>query len=103
MTANGDRYEGMWLDDQKEGPGKFIYKMKRQMYEGEWSRGLPKCGTLVDLPPLPGQLPRKYPIPEVKLADPRGILERQKLEIQEERMVRMMEIENEGSEFDGDA
>jgi hypothetical protein len=56
----------MWLNDQKEGPGKFIYKHKRQAYEGEWFRGLPKCGTLVDLPHLPGAMPRKYPIPEVR-------------------------------------
>ncbi|KAJ3083158.1 hypothetical protein HDU99_000427 [Rhizoclosmatium hyalinum] len=66
LEPTGDRYEGMWLDDQKEGPGKYIYKSKRQMYEGEWSKGLPKCGTLVDLPPLPGQVPKKYPIPEVR-------------------------------------
>ncbi|KAJ3414327.1 hypothetical protein HDV05_006695 [Chytridiales sp. JEL 0842] len=72
LLTNGDRYEGMWLDDQKEGPGKFIYKTKRQAYEGEWYRGLPKCGTLVDLPPLPGTMPRKYPIPELKLAAPKG-------------------------------
>jgi hypothetical protein len=55
----------MWLDDQKEGPGKFIYKTKRQAYQGEWAHGMPKCGTLVDLPPLPGSMPKKYPIPEV--------------------------------------
>jgi hypothetical protein len=55
----------MWLNDQKEGPGKFIYKTKRQAYEGEWSQGLPKCGTLVDLLPLPGHGPKAYLLPEV--------------------------------------
>ena len=65
LLANGDRYEGMWLDDFKEGPGKFIYRLKRQAYEGEWVKGLPKCGTIVDLPPLHGTMPRKYPIPAV--------------------------------------
>ncbi|KAJ3110502.1 18S rRNA maturation protein [Phlyctochytrium bullatum] len=57
----------MWLDDQKEGPGRFIFKTKRQAYEGEWFRGMPKCGTLVDLLPLPGTMPRKYPIPPPNL------------------------------------
>ncbi|ORY40155.1 histone H3 K4-specific methyltransferase SET7/9 N-terminal domain-containing protein [Rhizoclosmatium globosum] len=93
LEPTGDRYEGMWLDDQKEGPGKYIYKSKRQMYEGEWSKGLPKCGTLVDLPPLPGQVPKKYPIPEIKLADPEAVLEHQREEIRDARMVRMMAAE----------
>ncbi|KAG5457320.1 MAG: hypothetical protein BJ554DRAFT_2704 [Olpidium bornovanus] len=52
-----DRYEGMWLNDQKEGPGKFIYKVRRQAYDGEWVMGMPKCGMLVDLPPLPSKSP----------------------------------------------
>ena len=24
--ANGDRYEGHWLDDKKEGPGRYFYR-----------------------------------------------------------------------------
>eukprot|EP00842_Homolaphlyctis_polyrhiza_P001142 jgi/Hompol1/2028/HPOL_005073-RA len=62
-TANGDRYEGMWLNNEKEGPGKFVYRSKRQVYEGEWTKDMPKCGTLRDLPPLPGQREKLYPIP----------------------------------------
>ena len=42
---------GMWLNDQKEGPGKYIYRSRRQAFEGEWVKGMPKCGTMVDLPP----------------------------------------------------
>jgi hypothetical protein len=80
----------MWLDDKKEGPGKFVYKAKRQMYKGEWSKGLPKCGTLVDLPVLAGGEPKKYPIPEIKLADADGVLETQREEIREARISRMM-------------
>ncbi|KAJ3240719.1 hypothetical protein HDU81_002910 [Chytriomyces hyalinus] len=91
LSPNGDRYEGMWYGDQKEGPGKFIYKTKRQMYQGEWSGGLPKCGTLVDLPPLPGQMPKKYPIPEIQLLDASAVLEQQTEELRETRMVRLME------------
>ncbi|KAJ3104455.1 hypothetical protein HDU97_009240 [Phlyctochytrium planicorne] len=90
LLPNGDRYEGMWLDDQKEGPGRFIFKTKRQAYEGEWSKGMPKCGSLVDLLPLPGTMPRKYPIPAIKLADPEGLLHGQRSLIQEERMQRML-------------
>jgi hypothetical protein len=55
LLPNGDRYEGVWFNDQKEGPGKFIYRQKRQIYEGEWSLGMPKCGTLKDLPPIAGK------------------------------------------------
>ncbi|KAJ3173918.1 hypothetical protein HK101_011003 [Irineochytrium annulatum] len=91
LLPNGDRYEGMWLDDQKEGPGRFIFKTKRQAYEGEWSKDLPKCGTLVDLLPLPGTMPRKYPIPALKLAAPMEILRDQKEIIQEERLARMLQ------------
>ncbi|KAJ3064306.1 hypothetical protein HDU98_012270 [Podochytrium sp. JEL0797] len=93
LEPTGDRYEGMWLDDLKEGPGKYIYKAKRQMYEGEWSKGSPKCGTLVDLPPLQGQMPKKYPIPAIKLADPDAVLENQREEIREMRMARMMDTD----------
>ncbi len=44
--ANQDRYEGMWFNDKKEGPGRFFYKSKKQVYEGEWNQGVAKCGTL---------------------------------------------------------
>ena len=36
LMPNSDRYEGMWYNDLKEGPGKFVYRSKRQIYEGEW-------------------------------------------------------------------
>jgi hypothetical protein len=48
--ANGDRYDGYWLHDKKEGPGRFFYKATRKVYEGEWVGGSPKCGTYRDLP-----------------------------------------------------
>ena len=64
MIENKDRYEGMWMNDEKEGPGKFIYKTRGQCYEGEWSKGLPKCGVLCDLALRPGS--RGLPVPEVK-------------------------------------
>ena len=77
LNVNGDRYEGLWINDKKSGihfhfisslpfmigPGKFIFKNQRQCYTGEWLDGLPKYGTLVDLPPFE----RKYLIPSVKI------------------------------------
>lgn len=114
QTANGNRYEGTWFNDQKEGPGKFIYRSKRQCYEGEWAKDMPKCGTLRDLPPLAGTQPRMYPIPPVcprhastpfshhtiiltqrtfliqlALADPQSVLENERDLILEDRMQRM--------------
>lgn len=37
------------MNDLKEGPGKFIYKTRKQIYEGEWALGSPKCGSLKDM------------------------------------------------------
>lgn len=48
MTANGDVYDGYWLNDKKEGPGRFYYKASGKVYEGEWVDGAPKCGTYYD-------------------------------------------------------
>ncbi|EGF76275.1 hypothetical protein BATDEDRAFT_92863 [Batrachochytrium dendrobatidis JAM81] len=90
LMANGDRYEGMWLSNEKEGPGKFVYRTKRQVYEGEWTKGMPKCGMLKDLPPLPGQKDRQYAIPQIMLSDPMEILDKERQQIYEERIQRMM-------------
>lgn len=54
------------MDDKKEGPGRFIYKVKRQCYKGEWAQDIPKFGTLVDLPPLPGKPAKMFTLPPVK-------------------------------------
>ncbi|KAI8920505.1 hypothetical protein BC831DRAFT_479341 [Entophlyctis helioformis] len=94
LLRNGDRYEGMWLNDDKEGPGKFVYRTKRQAYEGEWTKGMPKCGTLRDLPPLPGHREKQYPIPPIQLSDPNGILETQRQLIYEDRVQRMMGVDD---------
>jgi hypothetical protein len=56
----------MWFNDLKEGPGRFIYRSKRQVYEGEWAQGVPKCGTIIDLPPPPrGVRVTKHYLPQV--------------------------------------
>jgi len=44
-VANGNRYEGYWMADKKEGPGRFFYKNTNKVYEGEWQNDTPKCGV----------------------------------------------------------
>ncbi|KAJ3053737.1 hypothetical protein HK097_003507, partial [Rhizophlyctis rosea] len=89
VMPNGNRYEGTWFNDLKEGPGKFIYRSKRQCYEGEWAKDMPKCGTLKDLPPLAGTKARTYPIPSLTLADPQKVLDNARESILEDRMHRL--------------
>ncbi|XP_069820112.1 MORN repeat-containing protein 3 [Dendropsophus ebraccatus] len=73
--ANENRFEGSWKGGKKHGPGKFFYLDKGQMYEGIWVEDIPKCGTMVDFGRAEAPSPTKYPIPEVKVADPEGVLE----------------------------
>ncbi|KAM9330890.1 MORN repeat-containing protein 3 [Gastrophryne carolinensis] len=73
--ANTNHYEGSWKNGKKHGPGKFYYLKKGQMYEGVWVEDIPKCGTMVDFGRAEAPSPTKYPIPEVKVADPEGVLQ----------------------------
>lgn len=43
--VNGDRYEGHWLADKKEGPGRYFYSATRKVYTGEWVDDVAKCGV----------------------------------------------------------
>ncbi|XP_071999634.1 MORN repeat-containing protein 3 isoform X2 [Engystomops pustulosus] len=81
--ANENRYEGSWKEGKKHGPGKFYYLDKGQMYEGIWVEDIPKCGSVVDFGRSEAPCPTKYPIPEVKVADPEGVLEAARLEFLE--------------------
>ena len=36
--ANGDRYEGDWVNNNKSGSGTFVYSTGDR-YEGEWKNG----------------------------------------------------------------
>ena len=49
--ANGDQYEGGWVDDCKHGPGRYFYLSTRKLYEGEWADDTPRCGAFGDIPP----------------------------------------------------
>lgn len=65
FSATDNRYEGSWKDDQKNGPGKFFYLDKGQMYEGVWVDNIAKCGNITDFGRDGAPEPTQYPIPEV--------------------------------------
>ena len=66
FAADENRYEGSWKVDKKNGPGKFFYLDKGQVYEGVWVDDIPKCGTVVDFGRDGAPDPTTYPIPEVR-------------------------------------
>jgi hypothetical protein len=88
--VGGDRYEGMWFNDEKEGPGKFIYLKKRQCYSGEWSRGQPRCGMITKLTSIPGYPGTLYDMPPLELEDPEEIIAVEKADIYEARAKRIV-------------
>ena len=49
----------------KNGPGKFFYLDRGQVYTGNWVDDIPKCGTLEDVERETASNPPVYPIPEV--------------------------------------
>jgi hypothetical protein len=80
----------MWFNDEKEGPGKFIYLSKRQSYEGEWVGGKPRCGTIKSLINIrdDGAIQTRFPILQVE--NPNRILEIERDHIYEERVKRLV-------------
>lgn len=91
--VNGDRYEGMWFDDEKEGPGKFIYLAKRQSYSGEWSRGQPRCGMIQNLTGIPGCPGTLFDIPHLGLENPQKILDAERAILHDLRAQRLVGAE----------
>ena len=65
VSANGNRYEGSWKNDMKNGDGKFFYLDRGQVYTGTWVDDTAKCGTLEDFGRETAIDPPIYPIPEV--------------------------------------
>lgn len=65
-AANGNRYEGSWEDDMKNGDGRFFYLDKGQKFTGFWVNDVAKCGTMEDSDRDSAPQPPKYPIPEVR-------------------------------------
>jgi hypothetical protein len=80
----------MWFDDEKEGPGKFIYFAKRQCYNGEWSKGQPRCGTISNIISNAPGLHPLYNIPPIRLEDPDKILTDEKNLIFDARCKKMV-------------
>ena len=65
LKANGNRYEGSWLDGKKNGQGMFLFRERGQIYKGLWVDGVCKCGTLSDCRRDVALMPSKSPIPKV--------------------------------------
>eukprot|EP01147_Barroeca_monosierra_P011123 gene11123-3183_t len=74
LLPNQDRYEGEWENDLKHGDGTFYYMSKGQCYKGVWKDGTPKCGELIDIERDVAVDSTKYPIPELTLKEPNGVL-----------------------------
>ncbi len=51
----------------KNGPGKFFYLDKGQVYEGTWLDDIPKCGEMKDFNRETAPDATQYPIPSVSL------------------------------------
>ena len=65
FAANSNRYEGTWNKDMKNGPGKFFYNDKGQMYEGTWVDDVARCGEMIDICRETAPDATPYPIPSV--------------------------------------
>lgn len=48
-VADGNRFEGHWLNNVKEGPGRYYYLSTNKVYEGEWHQDTAKCGVFRDI------------------------------------------------------
>ncbi|KAL0610530.1 MORN repeat-containing protein 3 [Plecturocebus cupreus] len=71
---NGNRYEGCWEGGMKNGPGRFFHLDHGQLFEGFWVDNMAKCGTMIDFGRDEAPEPTQFPIPEVKILDPDGVL-----------------------------
>ncbi|XP_059732048.1 MORN repeat-containing protein 3 isoform X2 [Bos taurus] len=72
---NGNRYEGNWQRGVKNGSGRFFHLDHGQLFEGFWVDDVAKCGTMIDFGRDEAPQPTQFPIPEVKILDPDGVLE----------------------------
>ncbi len=65
ISASENRYEGSWRNDKKNGPGRYFYLDRGQLYEGTWLDDVPKCGEMKDFGREAAPAPTQYPIPVV--------------------------------------
>ncbi|PSN33531.1 MORN repeat-containing protein 3 [Blattella germanica] len=74
LDANGNRYEGEWQNGNKHGHGKFYHLDSGQLQEGFWINNMCLCSNMKDIYYRQSALdPTKYPIPQIKLANPSGV------------------------------
>lgn len=71
---NENRYEGEWEDDKKHGEGKFYHLDKGQVFIGTWVTDIAKCGIMEDFNRETAVDGTQYPIPELKLLEPKKVL-----------------------------
>jgi len=64
-SGSENRYEGSWKNGMKNGPGKFFYLDKGQIYEGIWVDDVPKCGEMKDFDRDTAPDATAYPLPKV--------------------------------------
>ncbi|XP_041348392.1 MORN repeat-containing protein 3-like [Gigantopelta aegis] len=72
--VNENRYEGSWKNGKKNGPGKYYYLDTGQLFEGVWVDNTAKCGTMKDFNRETAPESTIYPIPQVELASPDGVI-----------------------------
>ncbi|XP_005403167.1 PREDICTED: MORN repeat-containing protein 3 [Chinchilla lanigera] len=91
---NGNRYEGSWERGRKHGHGRFFHLDHGQLFEGFWVEGVAKCGTVIDFGRDEAPAPTQFPIPELKLLDPDGVLQ--------DALAVFSQTQEEGEEEEGD-
>ncbi|VDQ09044.1 unnamed protein product [Trichobilharzia regenti] len=65
FSANENRFEGQWLNDKKNGRGKYFFLTTGQLMEGVWCDDVPKNSQIVDLGREVARNPTESEIPEV--------------------------------------
>lgn len=73
LLENGNRYEGYWLYDKKEGPGKYFYHDTQKVYEGEWHDDIAKCGIFHDMSEVIS-LENNFELPQIGLLHPDSVV-----------------------------
>jgi hypothetical protein len=78
FAANGDRYEGHWAKDLKDGAGTFYYAQKGKRYEGVWKEDIARCGSYSA---YDDRTSGSLPLPELRMAEPDLVLATRRVEL----------------------
>ena len=49
FKSSGDQFEGMWLNNKREGKGSYFFKDTNKMIVGEWVDDCPNCVVYCDI------------------------------------------------------